>query len=440
MPPTKANKDKSVRFAESAEVARSTTKRKQPPAPSLSNKNNHGKRSEDNGAPTSLPRKKRPRMDRPNEDELDDVDEWVGDEEEEADDDAPLPSEKEQLEAKRARRQKREVGGQIDNEDNDEEDGYGESTHIDKTTSLEAEGVTIEPFHMDNEKHDGSGYWDGDTFVFRKRAADEEPDAWLESLGDDTKATSAMEASEGSNTDAEEEAAGGKFDHLSKEELYVRILPLVSDTETVMQALVRYGSLLKRKPMKKHRKKHNRKAEENNNDKEGEEIDSMQAESLQMAQNALNELTETANALLEKGDVDVYQKTRNDVLKLLPNSSKHQGASEATAAATTSNNNNIPATTEPSDTGVSWEYKGTQDGEIHGPYSTEQMKAWIQAGYFKGAQVRTVQKNKKSTVDDMLDDLMDDDDDAEGKESKADDELERGEWEISDNVNFDAYL
>ena len=62
------------------------------------------------------------------------------------------------------------------------------TTHVDEQTSLlasqEKDDIAVEPFNMNAEQSDGSGYFDGDTYVFRKHAQDEEPDAWLESLSD----------------------------------------------------------------------------------------------------------------------------------------------------------------------------------------------------------------------------------------------------------------
>ena len=46
----------------------------------------------------------------------------------------------------------------------------------------------VEPFNLRAEREGGEGYFDGDTYVFRRleeggRAMDEEPDAWLDELG-----------------------------------------------------------------------------------------------------------------------------------------------------------------------------------------------------------------------------------------------------------------
>ena len=46
----------------------------------------------------------------------------------------------------------------------------------------------VEPFNLKAEREGGEGYFDGDSYVFRKledggRALDEEPDPWLDGLG-----------------------------------------------------------------------------------------------------------------------------------------------------------------------------------------------------------------------------------------------------------------
>jgi hypothetical protein len=67
------------------------------------------------------------------------------------------------------------------------------------------------------------------------------------------------------------------------------------------------------------------------------------------------------------------------------------------------------------------------------------MKGWIQAGYFVGptaVKVRTVCEKEKSLQEDLLADLMEgDDDDEEDNGSNK----ERGEWMVSDQVDFNRY-
>ena len=146
-------------------------------------------------------------------------------------------------------------------------------------------------------------------------------------------------------------------------------------------------------------------------------------------------MTLASNALLLQGDVDIYQKTRKDIMEMCaqadvvnPNKSNNQGPSPL----------------------IQWEYKGNQDGKVHGPYSTEDMLQWTQAGYFIGSQavqVRTVSIEEttlpSSTKDELLSDLMEDDDDDDhnhdlDKKEKAAKAI-RGEWISSNDVNFMAH-
>jgi CD2 antigen cytoplasmic tail-binding protein 2 len=124
-----------------------------------------------------------------------------------------------------------------------------------------------------------------------------------------------------------------------------------------------------------------------------------------------------SSALLLHGDVDIYQKTRKDIMDMVPDQPDAAPAQEPGPV-------------------VQWEYKGNQDGEIHGPYSTQEMLGWTQAGYFVGEQavqirtVRTGSASEASTQEELLSDLMDD---RNGSLSV------RGEWLSSNDVNFMAY-
>jgi GYF domain len=323
--------------------------------------------------------KKRPRIERFSQDEDDDIDEWVNDE----DDDAGLPSERDLVNAKRNRRLKRQ--GQDFDDDSEDDTSINNDTSLmaEKTNGDGDDDIPVEPFNMKAESTDGSGYFEGDTYVFRRSKEDGEPDAWFDSLNDGNK--KATFAKPKVKVPDENDA-----DDWTQEELYARILPLVSDSETILQALVRYGDLIKRQP---------------------------EGETRSLSQTALNDLTVASNALLLQGDVDIYQKTRKDIMQMVPEQQEKP-------------------TQEPGPV-VMWEYKGNQDHQIHGLYTTQEMVGWTQAGYFIGAQavqIRTVTKGeapKASMSDELLSDLMDDDE----KEP-----LEvRGEWVSSNDVNFMAY-
>mmetsp|Transcript_10997 Transcript_10997/g.26367 ORF Transcript_10997/g.26367 Transcript_10997/m.26367 type:complete len:405 (+) Transcript_10997:151-1365(+) len=371
-----------------------------------------------NNSPIVSRRPKRPRQERPNADELDDVDDYVAEDDANGDDGAIL-GESQTLQAKRQRR----LAQHQDDDDDDESDL--------RDTSLATEGIPIEPFNMDQEKNDGSGYFDGDTYIFRQgnnRDMNEEADAWLDNLKDDDDGGGGLAKLK--NGQSEESSSDNQMDSWSETDLYSKLLPLVSDSETIAQAIVRYGALIPKNS--KHKSKQQGKATN------GSSHSNNLLPQAQMAKQALEDLTEAANALLLRGQVSIYQLTRQDLLKLLPE--------EEPKAKTEIKNN---PTTNNNSSNIQWEYQGNQDGgQIHGPYTTQQMQGWIQLGYFVGAQavkVRSVQPpsdsgdKKKSMTDDLLSDLMDDDDDG-GDDKRQEEEQQRGEWKMSDEVDFGKYL
>lgn len=356
-----------------------------------------------------------------NLDELDDIDDWNEHDDGDPSNDGLVPSHSELIEAKRKRREQRST--QFDDDDHMDAD--------DREKSLAGEGVTIEPFHMRDEETDGKGYFDGDTYVFRKNA-DGEADAWADTLEDGNEgsiATNIRRPPKATTTMTTQL----DLDGFPKEELYKRILPLLGDSrETIMQAIGRYGRLAN---AKKHKKK------------PPQQATTSETKSTTVAKSHLDHLTGAANALLLKGEVDIYDTTRLGIFRKFPSLS-------STFLEKSSNNNGsaVPVTTSI----ANWEYQGNEDGQLH-MVTTKQMIGWIRSGYFVGAQrvkIRTVvvqeQQEKPqplSTQDDMLADLMDDDDEEEeecrpskkAKESGSSITV-KGEWMWSDEVDYQKYL
>lgn len=421
--PSSTSRKKGVRFAPSVHE------------PGVSNNNNNNRHSRKRAGVNDSElddtqhvrtHSKRPRMhqqQRLYEDEMDDVDDWKDSDDNEGDDDAGnvVVTEKELLLAKTKRRSKRE--GVEDSEDDEDVN----ETHIDQTTSLASEGIAIEPFNMDKEQSDGTGYFDGDTYVFRKRTDEEEPDAWLESLQQDGKGDQnshykgKRRDDDGNSSDSGSEDQVNaemedqkKMDNWSKDDLYDTIIPLVSDTETIMEAIIRYGALLKRAPGKNT-------------------TTSSSSETMKAAKESLDTLTEVSNALLLQGQVDIYQMTRNQLLASTSRRSANEALAAAAPASNSSGNKQV----------VMWEYQGSQDGQVHGLYSTKDMLNWINAGYFVGSsavKTRYVMEREveKTTQDDLLNDL-ESDDEQDATESTNKKETVRGEWMQSDRIDFTIY-
>jgi len=385
---------------------------------------------------------------RANTDELDDIDDW--NEREDGDREGDLPSKSELIEAKRKRREQRGANSALFNNDDD---------HLDENeTSLATDGVKIEPFHMKEEETDGTGYFDGDTYVFRKNTPTEdgEADAWADTLmrdgngetGDDNedRQTIGIARNAAKKNNEESSALQEDMDGLSKEELNKRIVRLMDDPmESIMQAIQRCGKLAKPKFNSKNRRKNQKlKQHQQTDDKDSDKTTNV-------AKSHLDDLTGAANALLLKGEVDIYDRKKQDILRMYPSLSEQRRGNSSTSSTSIASVD----TSKPK-----WEYQGNEDNQLHGPYTTEQMIGWVRAGYFVGAQrvkIRTVclreqAEEKKaepelSTQDDLLADLMDDDDEEEEESrpaKKAKDSSStitiKGEWMWSNEVNYQNYI
>jgi CD2 antigen cytoplasmic tail-binding protein 2 len=459
MAPPVTNK-RSVRFIESTTTDQHQHQQSQQPPQKRSRPvdNSHNEDGEEKG-PTSVLRPSSHKVnhrgdDRVNQDELDDIEDWNARDDEDVDT-GGLPSQSQLIEAKRKRREQR--GGIFDDDNNN-----NNKHHLDETeASLAKDGVKIEPFHMREEETDGSGYFDGDTYVFRNNVLTEdgEADAWADTLmkdgngqagGDDdddgpkisiARNRAAAAARNKSTTTAPQE----DLDELSKEELYQRIVPLMGGArESIMAAIRRYGTLAKPKFHSKNRR--NQQKQPNQQETKANDSTSI----INVAKSHLDDLTGAANALLLKGEVDIYDRTRQSILRLYPSLSDTADAKPSIATATSK---------------PKWEYQGNEDHQLHGPYTTDQMIGWVRSGYFVGAQrvkIRTittsVEEEEKvvveppqlSTEEDLMADLMDDDDDDEEEEEsrpvkKARDAQSttitvKGQWMWSNEIEYRKYL
>lgn len=83
-----------------------------------------------------------------------------------------------------------------------------------------------------------------------------------------------------------------------------------------------------------------------------------------------------------------------------------------------------------------WEYRGMNEGAVHGPFPTSQILEWRNAGYFTGDTAVSMRKHREKDAaalstneQEFLDDFGDDDDD--------DNEQLPGEpWRSSDDIDF----
>lgn len=316
----------------------------------------------------------------------------------------------------------------------------------------------IEPFNMTSEREDGSGYFDGDTYVFRRGNPEEEEDAWLDQLDENTRnrngningningntskdSSSNINAMNNTNTQSSitststtasnaRDARTRAMNEMTKEQIYDELVPLLAtDSESILQALGRYGSIIKRetKQLKLLRKKQakdpTQETQSQSQSQSQSQIANIKKEP-SASTKALNRLTELSNVCMMKyDDSAIYDRDRAYFTNILGKSDAEEtmkrkrsyfaGADadvnvdagmngidhgvaakrsrgEDNDAAVHTHANTANASNASKDESIhvqvntQWEYRGNEDNAIHGPYKTQEMMEWIKAGYFVG--------------------------------------------------------
>eukprot|EP00628_Pelagophyceae_sp_CCMP2097_P014240 CAMPEP_0206819288 /NCGR_PEP_ID=MMETSP0975-20121206/11232_1 /ASSEMBLY_ACC=CAM_ASM_000399 /TAXON_ID=483370 /ORGANISM="non described non described, Strain CCMP2097" /LENGTH=486 /DNA_ID=CAMNT_0054361509 /DNA_START=25 /DNA_END=1485 /DNA_ORIENTATION=- len=295
--------------------------------------------------------------------------------------------------------------GDDDHDEEEEEEGFEEKRVRKMTGEVEGEeeetphhrfnegGDMIEPFNLRNERQN-DGFFDANgNFVWKKDG--EEPDEWLAQL--DENQTAAMQkkkvaldeaAQDGSSEDDEVEdfeapgdaAASARRAAAAKAEL----AGLLMESETVVGALRRLGRALKAdKAVKPH----------------------------------FEHLTELADELLRRGDTNIYNETRETL-------------SAAVAAFAASAPAAVAERADANDDRT-WEYEAA-DGQVYGPYATQDILDWRAQGFFTGAAAvpmrRAAAAPPAAPADDFLADMDEDDEAAAAGRSAEVDQLRRNRF------------
>jgi len=349
-------------------------------------------------------------------------------------------------------------------EHDDDEDGPGETMNSSmkgeedysnkfsiSAGDMTTETIGIEPFNLREEREGGDGAFDlSGNYVWRKRGkgGDEEEDAWLDGLeegvavednarrtgdNDDDKHGGVKKGDQKQEQSLQEEKEDEEMTEKNKSFLYSVLLTYLSQNETVASSLRRLGKLVK-----------STKSDEGAN---------------KLARDNFDQVTEAADALLQGGDTEVYQRKREvfeqNVKEI--NASASSGGGYFGGSGTGNGNGNGTGGNEEGSTNsteleddVKWEYRG-QDGALHGPVTSAQMLQWRSQGYFTGESAVDIRrwvegrvaadKTSLNNKEDLMNDL-DDSDEEEGGESGGADppDAEENEWRRSDGINFAAFL
>lgn len=254
--------------------------------------------------------------------------------------------------------------------DSDEEDDQEESEKYNILSHNEIEGeeegvarreqdIQITPFNMKEELEEGHVDKEG-MYIFNKEK-DEVKDHWLDNIDwvqiKDSEVKRAMKREEEEENEVEIDITA----------CYETILKLLQPGETVQRAIRRLGQKSKGK-------------DQNPGDKK-----------------AMMDLITVADQVLNSGDMDIYERTYDQLTTKLK-----EGLKETTETDMFAEDDNEVSKTKVSafnSETVMWEFKweDKEDAEIHGPFSNEQMMKWQNEGYFeKGVFVRQVNKPNSS--------------------------------------------
>lgn len=225
---------------------------------------------------------------------------------------------------------------------------------------------------------------------------------------------------------------------------------LASDGETVAAALRRYGAVLARdRGVAARRRK-----------KGGGGGEVGGGGGAASARAALDGLTDLADALLMGGAGEVFGATRAELLEGA-NGATGRDAKRPRRVYFAGDGEGREGGGPPPPQALAeaapapmWEYRGNQDGQIHGPYTTEQMVGWIGAGFFVGeaavdvrrARTASAAATATATADDLMADLMDSDDDdggcggGGGGDDEKEEVMREEPWQRSDRVDFRSLL
>ncbi|KAI1292043.1 CD2 antigen cytoplasmic tail-binding protein 2 -like protein [Halotydeus destructor] len=220
--------------------------------------------------------------------------------------------------------------------------------------------VKITPFNMKEELEEGFLDKDG-SYVFDKKKQNELKDSWLDNI-DWMKVDPKV-------------AAEAKTDQIPEPEVnvietYKTILQYMKPRESIKKTIQRLGLTTKKYKGKK---------------------DSIPPEILKDKE-TLGALTSLANQILISGDMDIYEKTFEQLNHLV----KQEDADPLDMFGDADCQPSTSTGRVSAEDSVQWEFKweNTEEAEKHGPVSNDQMKVWQGEGYFEaGVWVRQLGKS-----------------------------------------------
>lgn len=257
--------------------------------------------------------------------------------------------------------------------DSDEESGDEENGNYDIMDDFEGQeegeirreqDVTITPFNMNDELEEGHIDKEG-MYIFKKQV-DQVTDHWLDNID-------SVQLKEPVPRQSREDVPTNEPEKLSTNDCYRKMIELVLPGETVKKAIQRLGRKGKKSLKNKPTDLSETERLEQENDRE-----------------KMLELISVADQVLDAGDMDIYERTFEQLNFRLKEAEELSKGTDDMFADPEKEGTQVPI-----DSIVMWllKWEDKDDAEVHGPFTNDQMIQWSGGGYFvKGAWVRQVGK------------------------------------------------
>ncbi|KAL8672231.1 MAG: hypothetical protein Q9168_003303 [Polycauliona sp. 1 TL-2023] len=237
----------------------------------------------------------------------------------------------------------------------------------------------LDAFNMKIEQEEGAFDAQGN-YVRKVTDPNAVHDSWLEGVSKkDMK--KAKEASD--KRDEERRQRIIEADSVLTSDILKTLIPYLERGETVLEALARLGRGKEKKKPKWQNKNKSKSGSENAMDIDAEKVPEDSAETLR--KRAVEAITDAADRLLTRGQVDVYDTEREMLTRQYSRDTGEEWLDHP-------EEKDQPEGASPSGERKPWEYRwidGRDGGKINGPYDGATMESWNHAGYFgEGVEFR----------------------------------------------------
>ena len=245
--------------------------------------------------------------------------------------------------------------------DIDEEVGAGgKKTHAPK----------LDAFNMRNEQEDGR-FDDQGNYVRKVADPDAVHDSWLEGLSKkDMK--QAREAAE--KRENERRQKNMEDDAVLTADLLKRLIPLLEQGETILEALARIGTGRDKKPKWQSKNKKRKQQDGGAVDTGMAEEDAMERRRKEL----VGAITGAADLLMTRGQTEIYDAERELLIRQYERETGQDWVEPSTTKLSGEKG-------QPLVENKQWEYRWSDErdgGETYGPYNGSMMARWQEEGYF----------------------------------------------------------